>query len=138
MRLYYKGPDTGDQFWFVRSTGISRVIEEDPSRGSWLLRLYAVPIGIAATPRNFYARNAIGQSALVPRVAFDDLATFRRFIPSTPDTNYAWLFLGKVLVNDAGDYTFCITSDDGSMLYMSGGAIGPNFVLQVTSFFPCC
>ena len=136
MQLYYEGPDTANQYWFVRSSGRSQIVNEDPSLGSWNLQLYSVPNGIAATPRSFYARDAIGQSVRVPRLAFNDPVTFRRFVPQAPDTNFAWLALGKVLVVKAGDYTFCINSDDGSLLYMSGGSLGPQFVLQVAFF--CC
>ncbi len=53
----------------------------------------------------------------VPVVSFDSLGDFRHFVPACPDANYAWRLYGKLEVAEAGVYTLCSTSDDGSMLY---------------------
>lgn len=37
-----------------------------------------------------------------------------------PNSNFAWVYTGKVEIKIAGYYTFCITSDDGSRLFVDG------------------
>lgn len=39
-------------------------------------------------------------------------------ISSTPGANYAWAFYGKLEIKQPGTYTICVTSDDGSFLYV--------------------
>jgi len=41
---------------------------------------------------------------------------FMREITSTPSHDYAWIYYGTVMIAREGVYTFCSTSDDGSML----------------------
>lgn len=47
------------------------------------------------------------------------LKTSRIFqISLTPEANYAWAFYGKLEIKQPGTYTICVTSDDGSFLYV--------------------
>ena len=41
-----------------------------------------------------------------------------RYVSGVPSVYFAWRFYGLINVVTAGAYNLCITSDDGSMLYM--------------------
>ena len=69
-------------------------------------------------PLSFPAAALVGTSQSVAIISFDSANDFRRFIPKCPDVNYAWRFYGQTPIVTSGDYTFCMTSDDGSLLYM--------------------
>ena len=43
----------------------------------------------------------------------------RGWIPATPAAKYAWQIYGKITVKTRGTYTFCSTSDDGSLVYVN-------------------
>ncbi len=49
-------------------------------------------------------------------VAFYDLGALRGYVKQTPDSNYAWAISGRLVINAAGNYDLCITSDDGYVL----------------------
>jgi hypothetical protein len=49
----------------------------------------------------------------MPSVNVRDLTQFRKYVPQTPDANYAWVIYGQLKIGIAGSYTLCITSDDG-------------------------
>ena len=42
----------------------------------------------------------------------------RRYVGGCPNENFAWRFYGQLDVVTEGSYNLCITSDDGSMLYI--------------------
>jgi hypothetical protein len=136
MRLTYKGPDTLDAALFLRSTSsaIPPGAADADARAGWRLQLFRTAPGGEATPLSFPTENFVGESVGVPAVGFRTLADFRRFVPACPDANYAWRLYGKVEVEDAGDYTLCTTSDDGSLLYMDlkpGRAGAPVYTLLI-------
>ncbi len=49
----------------------------------------------------------------MPSVNVWDLNQFRKYVPGTPDANYAWVIYGQLQIAIPGSYTLCITSDDG-------------------------
>jgi hypothetical protein len=54
----------------------------------------------------------------VPNIDFDNADEFRRYIPGCPNVNFAWRAYGQLEVVTGGSYNLCITSDDGSMLFI--------------------
>jgi hypothetical protein len=48
----------------------------------------------------------------------DSGGDFRVYISQCPNQYFGWRVYGTVKVTGAGDYTFCTTSDDGSLFYM--------------------
>lgn len=42
----------------------------------------------------------------------------RVYVPKCPDQYFGWRIYGVVKITSPGDYTFCTSSDDGSLLYM--------------------
>ena len=63
----------------------------------------------------------------MPTVQEDAQADFDTYIPSVPADDFAWRFYGTVSIYAGGAYTFCATSDDGSLVYLNIAAVsGPN------------
>jgi len=117
LQLAYKGPDTGGQWLYTRSEDSAKPADDDSKEG-WGLELFAIPPGASLTPLKYPAAALVGDSKAVPVISFDSAADFRRYVPKCPEVNYAWRFYGKASIAIAGEYTFCTSSDDGSLLYM--------------------
>ena len=105
------------QWSFLRSEDSTQPADDDSKHG-WSMQLFAVPAGPTLTPLAFSTLQLIGASAAVPIISFGSGADFRLFVAKCPDVNFAWRFYGRAAIAVAGDYTFCMTSDDGSLLYM--------------------
>ena len=54
----------------------------------------------------------------MPVVDMHDRRNFRQYVFATPDSNYAWVIYGALQVMNSGQYKLCISSDDGSRLYL--------------------
>jgi hypothetical protein len=117
MQLTYSGPDTLGTELFVRSTSSAKP-SFDTAPGGWTVQLFRIPAETQTTPLGLAQGNLVGESAQVPVVSFNSADDFRRYVPACPDSNYAWRFYGKIRVAAIGEYTFCTTSDDGSLLYV--------------------
>jgi len=52
-------------------------------------------------------------------IAFDDLLTFRKYIPDAPEV-LGWRFAGDFFAPEDNDYEFCVNSADGSAVYVDG------------------
>ena len=50
-------------------------------------------------------------------------AYFAAVVPGTPNINFAATFTGQLQVSTGGVYTFCLTSDDGSYLYVDSSTL---------------
>ena len=57
--------------------------------------------------------------SLVPTVQEDARSDFATYVPSCPQENFAWRFYGPVTIYAGGAYTFCTTSDDGSLFFLN-------------------
>ena len=55
----------------------------------------------------------------MPNVQEDARSDFAAYVPSCPQADYAWRFYGRVTIYTGGAYTFCTTSDDGSLFYLN-------------------
>ncbi len=73
----------------------------------------------------------IGQT-YVPTISFDSEAKFQQAIPGTPADRFATTFQGRFVVQNAGAYTFCTASDDGSDLTIDGLVVVDNGGLHGT------
>ena len=49
----------------------------------------------------------------------DARSDFATYIPNCPQADFAWRFYGTVTIYAGGAYTFCTTSDDGSLFYLN-------------------
>ena len=114
----YSGPDTGGARLYMRSVGENAGEPPPlPPPSSWTLRMYRSRTPLAWVPN--LAHVSFVEETQVPFINFANTAEFKRAIGSKmPTNNYVWAFYGNLEVKTAGIYTFCTTSDDGSMLYV--------------------
>ena len=132
MELKYSGPDTGGSKLLMRSgmlpssnVGSGQYFKDcDPnsalggSSSGFGLCIFRSEVELSRTPAFGDADTGknhlyfVGK-AQIPSVDVNDLSQFRKYIPLTPDANYAWAIYGQLLVGTAGSYTLCIISDDG-------------------------
>ena len=67
----------------------------------------------------------VGTAKLL-QVNFHSVADFQSVISKTPAGQFVWIIDGKVVIKTAGQYKLCITSDDGSYLYLNGNLVVSN------------
>lgn len=75
----------------------------------------------------FFERTPVGLSRAENRLDFDgeswgDLASVASGTAQDPD-GFSAQFRGRILITKAGNYTFHLTSDDGSLLWLDAGAL---------------
>ena len=119
MRLAWNGPDTGGIERLVPSPNSWKPDKEPSSK--WLMRVFKADYGLHRMP-DFAFLKLAGETT-VADINFRGLSQMRSAVPGTPDVNYAWGFYGEVPIKQQGVYTFCITSDDGSFMYLGGKMI---------------
>ncbi len=89
-----------------------------PTAGLWSVRLFSVPPGTRITPLDVTQGTFIGENRVVPDIDFRGTGDFKRIVPEVGSDWFGWVFSGQILVQQPGSYNLCITSDDGSMLYI--------------------
>ena len=67
----------------------------------------------------------VGSSKL-REVNLRSVGDFQGVVSGTPGALFAWIIDGKTVVRAAGQYSVCITSDDGSYLYVNGRLVVSN------------
>jgi hypothetical protein len=92
-----------------------------PDTVEWSMCVFRSEVGLDQIPTFGEADTGLSRLYFVgknniPAVDIHDLTSFRQYVPSTPLSNYAWTMYGTLVIAAAGDYTLCITSDDGSRL----------------------
>ena len=60
----------------------------------------------------------IGENRVVPAIDLRNPNDFKRLIPAVGGDWFGWIFYGRLDVSKPGSYSLCVTSDDGSMLYI--------------------
>ena len=143
MEVRYSGPDTSGQTVFLRSGAAPVTATKaggyykacDPvaalSSTAFTMCVFRSEVGLSAIPtladadtglnRLYY----VGQGTM-PSVDLRDLARFSAVVPAVPDANYAWAIYGNVKIAGAGSYDLCVTSDDGSRLFVDGALLVDN------------
>eukprot|EP00960_Hanusia_phi_P050765 760407-Hanusia_phi.AAC.2 len=84
----------------------------------WVMRVAASVRQITSLP-SIKALPYIGQ-ADIDFVNFPDIGGIREYVHEAPSEKVTAAFYGSVLIETSGEYTFCITSDDGSKLWIEG------------------
>eukprot|EP00960_Hanusia_phi_P013017 380458-Hanusia_phi.AAC.1 len=113
----YSGPDTFGHEVFLPS--VSRKAAKVRKTSSvWIMRVAASDPQISGLP-SINALNFIGQTD-VPIINMNSNEVFRYYMPSMPLEKYTAAFYGSLKVRQEGQYEFCITSDDGSKLWIEG------------------
>jgi hypothetical protein len=128
ITLLYSGPDTGGNMMFVRSEdgmkGLPSYVTAH-EKSNWALRVYKSSRTLSRVPDTFMLTR-VGSKTGIREVKMSTLSHLRKWVPSTPSSNYAWVFYGVVHIETAGKYTWCSTSDDGSRLLLDGDMIVNN------------
>eukprot|EP00960_Hanusia_phi_P059559 764214-Hanusia_phi.AAC.1 len=125
QRISYRGPDTGNSLIDMLSVGKGAGdLPSLPPPSKFLMRMYAAPYSLSITTPPAIL-NYVGE-ANVDYLFFRSLEDFRQLIPKTPSANYEWAVYGTLNVHEAGRYTFCTTSDDGSLLLVDDELVVDN------------
>jgi hypothetical protein len=125
-----KGPQTACPAGYTSKPGAKTSDECVPQDG-WMLRVWAQPYGQLSSMPSSYLLNSLQYVGgnFVPAINFPAIvggSNFRQFVPGTPEHNFAATFTGQVVVRNAGSYTFCTSSDDGSDLSVDGRMVVDN------------
>jgi hypothetical protein len=125
VTLLYSGPDTGENMMFVRSESASEGVPTLPEPSSWALQMFQSTHTLDRIPDSFMLTK-VGEKTGISQVSIHSLAQARQLVPETPSSNFMWVFSGVVVIEIAGDYTFCSTSDDGSRLLVDNTLVVDN------------
>ena len=109
----YQGPDTFDKKVYVSSNDCN-------AHPGWDFRVFAGR-DLLRVPMTRGMRQ-VGQS-IIQTIDIDQQSRFNYAVPATPEANFAWRIGGRIYVTQAGSYTFCLRSDDGSLLFIDGGRV---------------
>jgi hypothetical protein len=137
MEVTYSGPDTGGSRKFMRSGAPPAGSNPppkyypkcDPANGvpqkGFFICMFRSEVWLSVTPSFNIADTGLSRvyfvgKAEVPTIDLRDYNAFRAAVPAVPDVNYAWAIYGNLPIASAGQYKLCITSDDGSKLFVDG------------------
>jgi hypothetical protein len=114
----YKGPDTGEELELIDS--VDPMAPPPPAPSQFLLRVYGTG-ALTVTPATFGEMRMVGE-AVVPELEFSGRGAgdFGKFVDRTPSTNFAYEAFGRFSIGAGGNYKFCVTSIDGSVLQIDG------------------
>jgi hypothetical protein len=141
----YSGPDTRGQSVAIPSQMTQANIAALPAvppPSEWRMKVFAANRGLNRVPQMQTAAAAAGNGlsmigeAKIGSIAFGSWQDLRNYIPGLPGSRYSWQIFGTVNIVRAGNYEWCSSSDDGSILYIDNqmvvnndglhGAPGPN------------
>ena len=143
MELQYSGPDTGGQKVFMRSGGSpitatkagSYFKQCDPAAAiastSFTMCMFRSEVGLSQIPTLADADTGMNRlyylgKGTMPTINLRDYNQFQSVVPNVPDANYAWVIYGSIKIVTEGSYDLCITSDDGSRLFVDGALLVDN------------
>jgi hypothetical protein len=134
--LTWKGPDTGNLWKRPKSFSIESAPADKsgqkgqfgrwPPHDSWYMRVFKANWGINSMADAAWRDLDFVGAATITSISFGNLPDIRRYVPGTPEGNYAWVIYGRVEITEAGTYQFCSTSDDGSFLFVDDNRIVNN------------
>ena len=131
MIVRYSGPDTSGKKILMKSGSVplnprfssSCVPQLEGSSQPFTLCVFRSEVAMSQIP--LFGDADTGESRIyfvgkapVPVVDMHDRLNFRQYVHATPDTNYAWVIFGALQLMNSGQYKLCISSDDGSRLYV--------------------
>jgi hypothetical protein len=123
QRATYSGPDTNNRN--RRMVSLPTKAPALPPPSQWELRMYKTNYSPFQVVPDVSQMTYVGR-ATIKRIYFTRLSTLRRWIPKTPSVRYAWQVYGKVEIRKGGTYTFCSSSDDGSLVYVKNKKVVDN------------
>lgn len=99
--------------------------------GKWFMKTYSAGNRQLSTMPDVSTLAFVGQT-YVQTISFFGEDKFQQAIPGTPADRFATTFQGRFVVQTAGAYTFCTSSDDGSDLTIDGSLVVDNGGLHGT------
>ena len=69
--------------------------------------------------QNYVKSGRLVGTAQVPYIDGLGGGSLAKYIPGLPGSWYGWVFEGKVKIKKGGNYGFCSTSDDGSLVWVN-------------------
>jgi hypothetical protein len=99
--------------------------------GKWFMKTYSAGSRQLSAMPEVGTLTFVGQT-YVQTISFSGGDKFQQAISGTPVDRFATTFQGRFVVQTAGAYTFCTSSDDGSDLTIDGSLVVDNRGLHVT------
>ena len=96
--------------------------------GYWTLTVFKSDVFFIC-PIDYSLLKVFGK-AKITKVKLDSVSSFTSIIPAINSQPFAWIIDGKININQAGNYDWCLWADDGSYLYLNG-----NLVLSLVGAF---
>lgn len=121
MYYSYSGPDTGNALKDVPSVDGTDFEHLTPPQAfpGYTMQVYGIAANLQATPNVFLGLPLLGEKQGVAAIDYKSAAEFQAVVPQTPKDLFAWRFFGTLRIVRGGSYTFCLNSDDGSMLWIN-------------------
>jgi uncharacterized protein YaiE (UPF0345 family) len=119
MLATWSGPDTGNATVPLPCRSVQQK--------RFLMKVFEASGQISAMPDMAFL-SSVGE-AYVPTINVPGgncAQAWRSLIKDTPDNYFAATWTGSIMVETAGQYTFCTSSDDGSSLWVDGSMVVNN------------
>jgi hypothetical protein len=117
LQVTYRGTDTDDKDVDMRSDGAKMPKREPQSK--WEMRLFQSKENLKSFP-NMGTLDFLG-SHVVPAIDFNSMAALQRYYKDlkSPD-NLGAQWFGQLTIRNAGNYLFCVESNEGAHLWVDG------------------
>ena len=121
--ITYVGPITVNNLswerWNDRAYSMKISGAKARRRSEWKMRVARSQFGLNNCPAQSLAPLDPVGSATVPFINLHGSTAFRKYVAGTPSSRFAATFYGSLKVTSPGKYKFCLTSDDGSKLWLN-------------------
>lgn len=120
IKITYFGPQTGGTERLLPSSkqpDLEKLPPKWQSTVGWRFTVYKGPGGMTKVPST--AGLAKRNEIRMRDIDFHNMRDFSRILPGTPSSDFVWKATGTVHIFEAGTYTFCTKSDDGSKLWLN-------------------
>ena len=121
--ITYVGPVTVNNLawegWSDRTYSMKISSAQKRKRSEWTMRVAKSDFQLLNCPAKSLAQlNWVGEGK-VPFVNLHGANAFRKYVSGTPSTRFAATFYGSLKVTKPGKYKFCLSSADGSKLWLN-------------------
>jgi len=125
IQAMWSGPDTQGNSMLLTSSDAVSAVPPPPRKSNWALRMFSASWNLQIIP-DIDNTKYLGSKTGIKMVDFSNLGQLRNLVPSTPSSNYVWVFYGSLRIEQAGKYYLCTNSDDGSKLELGGTLVVNN------------
>jgi hypothetical protein len=121
--ISYEGPaDIQCLSWeswsnLAKSVKIESIEDRPRSDTEWTMKVFKADGDLVNMPA-IHALDVVGEPVAVPWINLHGLDEFRKYQPITPSKNFLAVFWGLPEVRQPGQYEICVTSTDGSQVFV--------------------